>query len=62
MVQRQWLSNQETKICLSNKRKTQKMMWLIIFMLVVAYIIADRKGIMKEIKMLWEKIKERYEI
>jgi len=36
--------------------------WLIISILVVAYIIADRKGIMKEIKMLWEKIKERYEI
>jgi restriction endonuclease len=31
-------------------------------MLVVAYVIADRKGIMKEFKMLWEKIKERYEI
>jgi len=25
MVQRQWLSNSEKKICLSNARKTQKM-------------------------------------
>ena len=38
------------------------MIWLIVFILLVAYVIADRKGIMKEIKMLWEKIKERYEI
>ena len=38
------------------------MIWLLIFILLVAYIIADRKGIMREIKMLWEKIKERYEI
>ena len=38
------------------------MIWLIVFILLVAYVIADRKGIMREIKMLWEKIKERYEI
>ena len=38
------------------------MIWLLIFILLVAYIIADRKGIMREIKMLWEKVKERYEI
>ena len=37
-------------------------MWLIVFILLVAYIIVDRKEIMREIKMLWEKIKERYEI
>jgi len=33
------------------------MMWLIIFMLVIAYIIADRKGIMKEINELWIRMK-----
>ena len=32
-------------------------MWLIIFMLVIAYIIADRKGIMKEINELWIRMK-----
>ena len=32
-------------------------MWLIISMLVIAYIVADHKGIMREIKMLWERIK-----
>ena len=33
------------------------MMWLIFFILLVAYIIADRKGIMKEINELWIRIK-----
>jgi len=33
------------------------MIWLLIFILIAGYVIADRKGIMREIKMLWEKIK-----
>ena len=33
------------------------MIWLIISMLVVAYIIADHKKILMGLKLLWERIK-----
>jgi len=33
------------------------MIWLILFILLIAYIIVDRKGIMKEINELWIRIK-----
>jgi hypothetical protein len=32
-------------------------MWLLLFILVAGYIVADRKGIIREFKMLWERIK-----
>tara|TARA_R100001244_G_scaffold27925_1_gene27453 strand:+ start:242 stop:343 length:102 start_codon:yes stop_codon:yes gene_type:complete len=33
------------------------MIWLLLFILIAAYIIADHKGIMKEINELWIRMK-----
>ena len=33
------------------------MMWLIVFILIAAYIVADHEKILMELKMLWERIK-----
>jgi len=33
------------------------MIWLLIFILITAYIIADHKKIIMGLKMLWEKMK-----
>ena len=33
------------------------MIWLLIFILIAAYIIADHKKIIMGLKMLWEKMK-----
>ena len=33
------------------------MIWLLIFILIAAYLIAMRKEILMELKMLWERIK-----
>ena len=33
------------------------MMWLILFILIAAYIVADRKKILMEINELWKRIK-----
>tara|TARA_R100000963_G_C4592389_1_gene69121 strand:+ start:89 stop:202 length:114 start_codon:yes stop_codon:yes gene_type:complete len=35
------------------------MIWLLIFVVVAGYIVADYKKIIMEFKMLWEKINER---
>ena len=33
------------------------MIWLILLILIAAYIVADRKGIMREINELWSRMK-----
>jgi hypothetical protein len=33
------------------------MIWLILFILIAGYIVADRKGIMREINELWSRMK-----
>ena len=33
------------------------MIWLILFVLIAGYIVADRKSIMREINELWKRIK-----
>ena len=33
------------------------MIWLLIFIVIMGYIVADHEKILMEIKMLWEKIK-----
>tara|TARA_R110002074_G_scaffold383427_1_gene563700 strand:- start:1574 stop:1684 length:111 start_codon:yes stop_codon:yes gene_type:complete len=33
------------------------MIWLLLFIVLIGYIIADRKNILMGLKMLWEKIK-----
>jgi len=33
------------------------MIYLLIVIVIIGYIIADRKNIIKELKMLWERIK-----
>jgi hypothetical protein len=33
------------------------MIWLLLFILIAAYLIAMRKEIIMELKMLWERIK-----
>jgi len=34
-----------------------EMIWLILFILLTAYIVADHKNIIKEFKELWKRIK-----
>ena len=34
-----------------------RMMWLILFILIAAYIVADRKKILMEINELWKRMK-----
>jgi len=33
------------------------MIWLLIFIIIAGYIVADHKKIIMEFKMLWERIK-----
>ena len=35
----------------------KKMIWVLLFIILIGYIIDDRKNILMGLKMLWEKIK-----
>jgi len=35
----------------------QEMIWLLIFIVLIGYIVANHKNILMGLKMLWEKIK-----
>tara|TARA_R100001244_G_scaffold73598_1_gene59092 strand:+ start:330 stop:452 length:123 start_codon:yes stop_codon:yes gene_type:complete len=36
----------------------EEMIWLLLFIILIGYIITNRKNILMGLKMLWEKIKD----